>query len=284
MKKIFFVIFVLIIAFASAKSYEITLSDNESAVKISENSYQKLELLFNFEGINTFEVETAEGVFNELIIPGTYSTLEIGAPKLPSANELIEIPFGAEVSVSALNYDVSEYQLSDYGITNLIMPVQPPLSKSQNPEDVEFVYNEEMYMQLNRTELVNVEILGVMRGVRLARLSVNPIKYDAERGAIEVYNNIEVEVTFEGSDKYLTEQKRISTYSPYFEAIYHNIINSRDYEDHPDLTTYPIKMLLIADDMFESNALLQEYIEWKTKKGITVVENYDLTTSVAIQS
>ena len=284
MKTKFFVIFVLIIAFASAKSYEITLSDNESAVKISENSYQKLELLFNFEGINTFEVETAEGVFNELIIPGTYSTLEIGAPKLPSANELIEIPFGAEVSVSALNYDVSEYQLSDYGITNLIMPVQPPLSKSQNPEDVEFVYNEEMYMQLNRTELVNVEILGVMRGVRLARLSVNPIKYDAERGAIEVYNNIEVEVTFEGSDKYLTEQKRISTYSPYFEAIYHNIINSRDYEDHPDLTTYPIKMLLIADDMFESNALLQEYIEWKTKKGITVVENYDLTTSVAIQS
>ncbi|MCK5052229.1 MAG: choice-of-anchor D domain-containing protein [Candidatus Cloacimonetes bacterium] len=284
MKKIFFVIFVLIIAFASAKSYEITLSDNESAVEISENSYQRLELLFNFEGINTFEVETTEGVFSELIIPGTYSTLEIGAPKLPSANELIVIPFGAEVSVRALSYEVSEYQLSDYGIMNLIMPVQPPLSKSQNPEDVEFVYNEEMYMQLNRTELVNVEILGVMRGIRLARLTVNPINYDATRGTIEVYNNIEVEVTFVGSNEYLTEYKRISTYSPYFEAIYHNIINSRDYEDHPDLTTYPLKMLLIADDMFESNALLQEYIEWKTKKGFTVVENYDLTTSAAIQS
>ncbi len=40
MKKIFFIIFVLIIAFASAKSYEITLSDNESAVKISETSYR----------------------------------------------------------------------------------------------------------------------------------------------------------------------------------------------------------------------------------------------------
>ncbi len=284
MKKIFFIIFVLMVAFTSAKSYEITLSDNESAVEISENNYQRLEVLFNFEGINTLEVETKEGIFNELIIPGTYSTKEIGAPKLPSANELIVIPFGAEVSIKALNYNVTEFPLSDYGITNLIIPVQPSLSKSQNPEDVEFVYNEELYLQKYNTELVNVEILGIMRGVRLARLTVNPINYDATRGIIEVYNNIEVEVTFEGSNEYLTEHKRTSTYSPYFEAVYHNIINSRDYDDHPDLTTYPIKMLLIADDMFESNALLQEYIEWKTKKGFTVVENYDLTTPNAIQS
>ena len=101
MKKIFFIIFVLMVAFTSAKSYEITLSDNESAVEISENNYQRLEVLFNFEGINTLEVETKEGIFNELIIPGTYSTKEIGAPKLPSANELIVIPFGAEVSIKA---------------------------------------------------------------------------------------------------------------------------------------------------------------------------------------
>ncbi len=284
MKKIFFVVFVLIVAFAFAKSYEITLSESESAVEISENSYQRLEVLFNFEGINAFEVETKMGVFTELIIPGTYSTKEIGAPKLPSANELIEIPFGAEISVRALHYEVLEYKLSDHGIRNLIMPVQPSLSKSQNPEDVKFAYNEKKYLQTYRTELVNVEILGVMRGVRLARLTVNPINYDAARGTIEVYNNIEVEVTFNGSDEYLTEQKRILTYSPYFEAIYKNIINHRDYDDHPDLTTYPIKMLLIADDMFENNALLQEYIEWKTKKGFTIVENYDLSSSSAIQS
>ena len=270
MRKILFVIIMLMFAFAFAKSYEITLSERESAVEVSENSYQRLEVLFNFEGINTFEVETKEGIFNELIIPGTYSTLELGAPKLPSANKLIEIPFGAEVSVRALNYKIAEYQLSDYGITNLIMPVQPPLSKSQSPEDVEFAYNEKMYQQMYNTELVKVEILGVMRGVRLARLTVNPVNYNATTGTIEVYNNIKVEVTFNGSNEFLTKQKRISTYSPYFEAVYKNIMNSRDYEDHPDLTTYPIKMLLIADDMFEDNTLLQEYIEWKTKKGITV--------------
>ncbi|MBT3168887.1 MAG: hypothetical protein HN334_03370, partial [Candidatus Cloacimonetes bacterium] len=282
MKKILFIIFVL--AVTLVQGYEITLSENGSAVEISENSYQKLAMEFNFEKINSFEVETSKGVFNELTIQGTYFTKEIGAPKLPQANELIEIPFGAEVYVQVSNYEVTEYKLSDFGITNFVMPAQPSLSKSQNVDDVEFAYNEETYMQSYRPEMVSVEILGVMRGVRLARLTVNPVTYDASNGTIEVYNNIEVAVTFSGSDADLTEAKRISTYSPYFEAVYRSVVNNRDYEDHPDLTTYPLKMLVIADDMFENNALLNEYVDWKKQKGFEVVENYDLTSSSAIQS
>jgi len=256
MKKTFLLIFVLMVTLAFARGYEITLSENGSAVEISENSYQKLEMEFNFEKINSFEVETQKGIFNELAIPGTYFTKEIGAPKLPQANELIEIPFGADVSVQISNYEVAEYNLSDFGITNFVMPAQPSLSKSQNAADVEFEYNEEAYMQSYRPEMVSVEILGVMRGVRFARLTVNPVTYDATKGVIKVYNNIEVEIAFSGSNVELTEQKRLSTYSPYFEATYRSIINNRDYEDHPDLTTYPLKMLLISDDMFENNALL----------------------------
>ncbi|MBC8213547.1 MAG: T9SS type A sorting domain-containing protein [Candidatus Marinimicrobia bacterium] len=263
-------------AMVFAASFNIDLERTDSSVLIQKNSYDKLVTTFTYTGITTFQVESDRGLFNEIFIPNTFSIGEIGTPKLPASKELIEIPFGAEVSAKVVNYTVSEYRLSDFDISNPLMPTQPSLSKSVDPATVVFEYNQEVYSndKYSSHDLASVEILGVMRGMRLARLVVAPVQYNPVTGMIRVYNDIEVEVQFDGSDIARTENIKASTYSPYFEAIYASILNNngRDYPDHPDLTKYPVKYLIVSDPMFEN--ILQPFIDWKTKKGFEVITGY----------
>jgi hypothetical protein len=114
-----------------AQHIAIDLGRAETDVKISKDDMQQLKVSFSYNGIGTFGVETGKGLFSELAIPGTYWIGDLGSPKLPASKKLIEIPFGAEVSVKVLSYDVQEYTLTDYGIMHKIMPVQPSIRKDQ---------------------------------------------------------------------------------------------------------------------------------------------------------
>lgn len=223
------------------------------------------------------------------IFKGYYSG-EIGSPKLPVFKELIQIPFGAEVKINIKGYSKEEIKLETIGVNNMFFPVQPSLRKDQDVNEVKFEYNEEAYNKqvYNGSPNAKVEILGTMRGVRIGRIEVSPIDYNALNGSIIVYNDIEVEVEFIGTNKAKEESIRKTTASPYFTPIYDRLANSftKDiFETHPDLTNYPVHMLIVSHRMFE--ATLQPFIEWKTKKGFNVEVAYtDVigTTNTAIQT
>jgi len=159
-------LFILFVSLSFAKTYDIDFGTKENTIRLQENDYQKLSMNLTFEGMSSFEVESKKGIFNEITIPKTYNIGEVGTPKLPAVKKLIEIPFGAEVSVNVLNYSTTEYNLSNFGINNPIIPVQPSLPKSIDDfTSVEFEYNENYY-SMNRFsdfEIATVEVLGVMR-------------------------------------------------------------------------------------------------------------------------
>ncbi|MDR0969012.1 MAG: C25 family cysteine peptidase [Lentimicrobiaceae bacterium] len=265
---------------------------SSNTIRLVEDNTNTFKTSLQYAGIKTFGVDAGEkGLFNELIIEDAFSIGEIGEPNLPATKKLIEIPFGADVHVKVLNYTVNEYKLSDYGIENRIMPVQPSVRKDQAPEDIVFEYNQEIYQRdaFISHELASVEVLGVLRGYRLARLTIAPVSYNPVKGIIRVYNDLEVEVSFSNVDESLTEYVKASTFSPYFESLRQAILNkgvSRDdYPNHPDLTKYPVKYVIVADRMFEET--LQPFIAWKTKKGFHVIESYTDeigTTYAQIQS
>jgi len=206
------------------------------------------------------------------MIPGAYSVGKLGTPKLPASKKLIEIPFGAEVTVKVKNYTVTDYTLADYGITQLIIPVQPSLRKDQNASDVAFEFNQELYQKdmFIGNELASVEVLGVMRGYRIARVTVAPVSYNPAKGILRVYNDVEVEVIFSNVDAQLTEYIKSTTASPYFEVIHDALLNKGvGYPNNPDLTKYPVKYLIVSDRMFETD--LQPFIDWKTMMGFEVI-------------
>ena len=255
-------------------SQSMTIDFNRnSGNEILKSDFQTLRAVFSYSSLESAEVTTERGVFSEITIPGTYRSGEIGSPELPATHELLAVPFGATPIVNVTSYTAKDYKLSDYGI-NTILPHQPSVRKDQKPEDVEFVYNEAAYQTrgLALEPTATIEVQGTMRGIRIGSLVVNPVSYDAKANTIRVFNDIEVEVSFDGADIAETERMLINTYSPYFDIVYKQMFNYRQildvYTDHPDLMAYPVHMIVIAPQNYVST--LEPWTNWKIQKGFDV--------------
>ncbi|MBQ6084276.1 MAG: T9SS type A sorting domain-containing protein [Bacteroidales bacterium] len=231
---------------------------------------------FSYNSIESELVSTERGEFSVISMENTVAAGNEGEPQVLVTRKLIAVPFGATPVVTVKNYTVNEYNLADYGIEKLY-PMQPSQSKSEkNPK---FVYNEAAYSAKGFDEnrpLAEVEVMGTMRGVQIGALQLNNVRYNASENTLRVYNDIDVEVTFENADLALTEKTLVNTYSPYFRTVYAALFNEeaiRDiYDEHPDLWAVPVKVLVVANRMFED--VMQPWIEWKTEKGFYLDVNY----------
>ena len=231
---------------------------------------------FSFSGIQANEMNTEKGVFSNLTMDGTIPSGNVGEPSLPAANQLIAVPYGAKIaSLEVKSYSKTTYNLADYGIKT-VMPQQPSVRKDQKPEDIKFVYSEKAYAakSMSQRPIATVEVRGTMRGIQVGSLTINPVNYNPATNSIEVYNDIEVEVRYDNYDKAAAYNEFARTFSPYFATVYKSMFNWRDdvYDQHPDLWQCPVKMLVIADRMFEE--CMQDWIEWKTMKGFYMDVNY----------
>jgi len=276
-------LFALISIQLRASNPVISVSAEPTKSQVLSSNQSGMELGFHFGDINTINVKTEMGVFTELRMKGAYSTNRVGDPKLPAQRKLVAIPFGAEVSVNVTSFDVTTIDLGKSGLEHPLMPLQYDFPKSMDVSDVPFQYNVDAYTakSYNQSEMATIEVLGVMRGVRIARVAIEPVRYNPSTNTLEVYNNIEVSVSYENADWALTEQTYKGTYSPYYDMAYAPLMNIDDlYDDHPDLLTFPVHMLIIADPMFEET--LQPFIEWKTKSGfyLTVAYTDEIGSSI----
>ena len=273
MKKLsLFLILALSGLFAFAQNGRIDLRSTSSA-EITHSDFTSLRAIFNYGSIESIEVPTERGTFSEIAIEGTYASGEIGTPELPASHQLLAVPFGATPSVNVINFTTTDYRLSDYGIKTLL-PHQPSVRKDQNLDEVEFVYNAEAYQTRSLATMpeATIEVQGIMRGIRIGSLVINPVSYNPASNTLRVFNNIEVEINFDGADRAETERMLLSTYSPYFDIVYKQMFNYRQimdvYSDHPDLMAYPVHMIVITPENYIS--ALQPWINWKIQKGFDV--------------
>jgi Peptidase family C25, C terminal ig-like domain./Peptidase family C25./Propeptide_C25. len=267
-----FVMMVMCGLFAIAQNGMIDLR-SESKAEITQSSFQTLRATFSYGALESAEFSTERGVFSSIMLEGTFPSGEIGTPELPATHELLAVPFGATPSVSVISYTTKDYNLSEYGI-NTIIPRQPSVRKDQKPEDVKFIYNEEAYQTrgLATAPEATIEVQGTMRGIRIGSLVINPVSYNAKDNTIRVFNDIEVEINFEGANIAETERMLVNTYSPYFDIVYKQMFNYRQimdvYDDHPDLMAYPVHMIVITPQNFVS--ALEPWTNWKIQKGFDV--------------
>ena len=258
--------------FALAQNGRIDLRSTSSA-EITHSDFSSLRATFSYGSIESIEVPTERGTFSEIAIEGTYASGEIGTPELPATHQLLAVPFGATPRVNVISYTTTDYRLSDYGI-GTILPHQPSVSKDQNLDEVEFVYNAAAYQtrSLASAPEASIEVQGTMRGIRIGSLVINPVSYNPVSNTLRVFNNIEVEVSFDGADRAETERMLLNTYSPYFDIVYKQMFNYRQimdvYDDHPDLMAYPVHMIVIAPENYITT--LQPWINWKIQKGFDV--------------
>ncbi|MCR5039655.1 MAG: T9SS type A sorting domain-containing protein, partial [Bacteroidales bacterium] len=258
--------------FAMAQNGRIDLRSTSSA-EITYSDFNSLRATFSYGSIESIEIATERGTFSEIAIEGTYASGEIGTPELPASHQLLAVPFGATPHVNVINYTATDYHLSEYGI-NTIVPRQPSVRKDQNFDEVEFVYNAAAYQTRSLASLpeATIEVQGTMRGIRIGSLVINPVSYNPVSNTLRVFNNIEVEVSFDGADYAETERMLLNTYSPYFDIVYKQMFNYRQildvYTDHPDLMAYPVHMIVVAPENYLT--ALQPWLNWKTQKGFYV--------------
>ena len=273
MKKLFLIAMTLMLGVSVMAQQKIQLRSADKAECVR-SDMRSLQASFSFSSIDAQDYESERGTFSWLSLPNTVMGGNEGDPQIPVVNELIAVPFGANPRIEITSYSTTDYRLEDYGIHTLV-PRQPAAMKNQHPE---FVYNEAAYQTrgLHSEPVARVSVNGTMRGVQVGQLSIEPVSYDPVNNTIRVFNNIEVEIYFDGADARATENMLVKTYSPYFDVLYKQLFNGRAvrdvYEQHPDLWTAPVKMLVIANRMFES--CIQDWVAWKTTKGIYVDVNY----------
>ena len=258
---------------------KILLHSTTNNAKCEKSDMTSLRATFSFSVLEAQDCKNKGGEFSLLSMPNTVFGGNEGDPQIPVVNELIAVPVGATPHIKVKSFQTEDYSLDDYGIKTLT-PRQPSLRKDKNADDVPFVYNKEAYEkgELSKEPKAVVEVVGTMRGVRLAKMTIEPVSYDPVKNTVRVFNDIEVEVEFEGAAKKATDDLYAETYSPYFDIVYKQLFNgnavndaAKDaYSQHPDLYTTPVKMLVVTTSTYASCNAFQTWLTWKKQKGFDV--------------
>ncbi len=253
------------------KTVQVT-EDQMNGLSIKNSSFFELSGELNTPVFTVTETNTELGTFTRLAVSGNTKTDLYGQPEMPAIRKLIRVPLGAEAIVSISELKYVDIMLEDEGFDNPVYPAQPPRSKN---EDIhEFIYDQAAYQQAGffEHELISVQILGVMRDKRIARITFIPFSYDPVSHTLRVYHHIGFKVEYKNADMPATLSLEEKYASICFQSINNSLVNEEPLYNKENFKVYPIKYVIIADRMFESQ--LQSFIEWKTQKGFLVVEAY----------
>jgi hypothetical protein len=252
----------------------VRLNGGLNELKVRDITPQGFTMSLSFSEFQTIDVKTEAGIFTRLVVPGYSRSGEYGHPEVPVNSEMISVPAGAGIHAEIISQKFKEYRLSDLGINFPLMPHQPPVAKSGDPAP--FVYHSDAYGidAFSPENVVNTEYLGIMRGTGIGRIDLFPVQYNPSTGMIRIYEELTVEVTFEGADPGSAEASRRLYTNHYFEPVFRSLCNYLEPagSGREEICQYPVKYVIVSDRMFEES--LQPLIDWKRRKGFTVIEAY----------
>lgn len=255
----------------TAMAANIPVTGEASGLQISSESRGGLNFHVEVGSLQTMDVTTKGGQFTRLVIPGFHTSMVEGQPELPMMNRLISIPVGANASVEVSNVQTRLVKLSDYGITNLVMPVQPSMSKSANVDEVPFIMNRAAYGQSEiRNEIATVIYQGRMRAMDIGRLEISPVAYYPLTGELEIVESMDVSVSFAGENRSEAQNLKAATNSPFFNHLYAGMDGSRSFQDdYPDRVADKVTYVIVTPAMFAGQ--MADFVEWKTERGFNTI-------------
>ncbi len=276
MKRFFFIALLLSIAFAGFSQKVMLKSSKADVLKVLDDKQSTFTVQTSWNVLYFGQKATKGGEFTSVSGANLARTYDVGNPMLPAVTRLIEVPQGADVTVTVLSYDVEIIDLNAQGITQKIMPAQPSLRKDIDPADAPFYYNQEVYSTNEfyaPEKLAYYEESGQMRATRLGRIQINPFAYNPVTNQLKVYNNIKVQVTFEHPDWTATINMKKKYSSPYFSDGQQFVLNKNMVTLPKALVqSVPVTYVIVAPRDFET--ALQPFVEWKKLKGFDVIEAY----------
>jgi uncharacterized repeat protein (TIGR01451 family) len=230
---------------------------------------QSLIINYSIDELNLEAVETENGLFYRVSIPGHTPTYSEGKPELPVLSRLIMIPEGADFKIKISEVKSTRLHPSSKKIKGILYPAQESESKSATQRKKEFRIDRELYASKNTipADTINIEPLGTLRNNRLYNISITPARYNPRTNSLEVIISMKVEISNIASagskSESLTEESILFT-----ESLEKSVINYDPGDVLPDFSDKPIKMIILTDTTFKK--LLIPFIKWKTQKGFDV--------------
>lgn len=277
------ILIIVITSFVLSQAYcqKVNISDEKQTFVFDVRNPEILKFHSSLNEFSVLEVKTKAGIFGQISIEDYGFSMEEGKPQLPVMKHLIEIPYGCEVEVSFYEQKIRKIKLTDFGINFPILPAQPSVSKqTDNPDDLDFIFDSLTYSSNDffAFEPVKVVDLGILRGVRLARLEISPFRYNPVTSEMEILYELDAEILFTNADLMNTESEKARVLSPWFEGLFEQLINYKMPENRQLILDAPQTFIIVSAPMFQ--AALQPFIQWKTKKGFKVIEAYTNNPSV----
>jgi hypothetical protein len=256
------------------------------SLNVTGSDFHQITFDIQVPGLWLEALTTESGNFSLLSLVDAGVSTVIGQPNLPVITKMVQIPFGAEVSLSLESFRMEEKSLSELGMANRIAPVQPPLPKIQDAQkQVAFAIDEKAYQRdaFLPTQRVKLGPIGVIRGHRYATVYIYPLSYNPQKGAVRIYQEMKVKVTLEGADMAQTQSQLHRYASPPFEKLSaESFINYPTYAPlSKDAPSLPMGYLIITHPNFSLSLI--PLVEWKTRKGfqVTVASVSDIGSDAA---
>ena len=257
-KYFFFLFFISFSVFAQNSSLAVILNSKENS-----------HLFFTVSDLEFQKVENKGELFSEIHVDGFSKSYDIGNPDLPVFSKLIEVPHSGDIYISIINKSETVIDLTDIGYPDKLIPSQYSISKSEDPMNIDFSFNQKVYMadEYYANELISIERLGKMRDRTLARIKISPFSYHPLIHSLKVIDALEFKVEYSSN----IQSQNSAHYSPVFSTNFSKVINA-DIHAKNDFTSSPIRMIILSDPMFQEE--LQEFVAWKTRLGYDIIEAY----------
>lgn len=253
---------------------DIKINNMENKFDVIEKTTNEFRFTNNISEINTELLSYEEGDFIKLLVDGYSTNSEYGRPELPELKKLFRIPYGSDIEIIILDKEEQVISLNEFGIVLPIIPNQPSISKGDDSRKVSFFYDKKSYKfnKFNNNKIINVKVLGKIRGQTMGRLDISPFSYNPITNKLKIINKLEVKIVFRNTDSKSDMLNRRLYFDHNYEHLYKQFINYLPIPEKDIITNYPVKYVIISDSIFQP--ALQPFIEWKIKKGFIVLEEY----------
>ena len=253
------ILFLLAVLFTAS-----TFAQKAPTAKLISSSEERIVVQVDLNGFTTNKVQTPQGEQFVISAPKMASMLEAGAPDLPMFPVPAIIGDRAEMTVSVI-----DAQYTDYANMS-IAPSKGNISRQVNPDDVPYTYGP-MYQQ-NAFWPDAQATLGapyILRDFRGQNIMVRPFAYNPATKTLRVYESLTVEMTKvsnNGENQKTTRRSNTIKVDPEQKAQYsHRFINFGETGARYIFDEDAGELLIICTDTYMSN--LEPLVAWKNKSG-----------------
>ncbi len=184
-------------------------------LQVVRSDQKNLMMVMKTNGFFVAERKENGRVYTVLHMGKYNSDMKPGSPGLPAVRQYIYIPAGKTACLTVNPGPPVTFH------NYTIYPVQQPGSGLKNAVERTFYYNDAVYNadRLLPSEPVTLGEMESVRGHQIALLHICPFQYNPARKVLNVYPNIEVQVTFFGENRAVSSRLHSSQFDSFIRGI-----------------------------------------------------------------